>query len=77
MYRRTPVIFLKRYRGLFVCLFSYFSLMVFTSYSLTYRLIGKKDPVAPQDEKKYVVFFSYLWNCSRYALIVLNLPQLK
>ena len=36
------------------CLFSYFSQMVFTSYSLTYRLIGKKDPVAPQDEKKYI-----------------------
>ena len=34
--------------------------MVFTSYSLTYRLIGKKDPVAPQDEKKYIVFFSCL-----------------
>ena len=46
----------------FVCFlfFSYFSLMVFTSYSLTYRLIGKKDPVAPQDEKKYIVFFSCL-----------------
>ena len=40
--------------------FSYFSLMVFTCYSLTYRLIGKKDPVAPQDEKKYIVFFSCL-----------------
>ena len=34
--------------------------MVFTSYSLTYRLIGKKDSVAPQDEKKYIVFFSCL-----------------
>ena len=34
--------------------------MVFISYSLTYRLIGKKDPVAPQDEKKYIVFFSCL-----------------
>ena len=47
----------------FVCLFSlvsYFSLMVFISYSLTYRLIGKKNTVAPQDEKKYIVFFSCL-----------------
>lgn len=34
--------------------------MVFTCYSLTCRLIGKKDPVAPQDEKKYIVFFSCL-----------------
>ena len=34
--------------------------MVFTSYSLTHRLIGKKDTVAPQDEKKYIVFFSCL-----------------
>ena len=34
--------------------------MVFTSYLLTYRLIDKKDPVAPQDEKKYIVFFSCL-----------------
>ena len=46
-----------------LCLFSfisYFLLMVFTCYSLTCRLIGKKDPVAPQDEKKYIVFFSCL-----------------
>ena len=31
--------------------------MVFTSYSLKYRLNDKNDPLAPQDEKKYVVFF--------------------
>ena len=34
--------------------------MVFTSYSLKYRLIGKKDSVAPQDAKKYIAFFSCL-----------------
>ena len=51
---------LSRFVCMFSFFFSYFSQMVFTSYSLTYRLIGKKDPVAPQDEKKYIVFFSSL-----------------
>ena len=56
MYRRTLVIFFKRYRALFV----FFLFLFFAHGFHLVRLIGKKDPVAPQDEKKYIVFFACL-----------------
>ena len=56
MYRRTLVIFFKRGRALFV----FFLFLFFADGFHLVRLIGKKDPVAPQDEKKYIVFFACL-----------------